>query len=235
MHSIATWNCNMAFRKKSHLIIHCRYDFLIVQECETLDKINLVKKAKSSLWIGDNQNKGLAVFSFSDFTLKLNPLYNNAYRYVIPIDVYLEEEKQFTFFAVWAMYNPINREQRYIGQIVYAMREYQSLLDEKTIIIGDFNWNKIWDARKKKSNLADLLAIIDARNIKSLYHLHFDEDFGCEKQSTLFLQKSLLKPYHIDYCFAGSYWHKKLKDVRIGKPDEWLSNSDHMPLSCYFF
>lgn len=235
MKSIATWNCNMAFRKKSDLITSFNHDFLIVQECEALEKIAFNHEPKSSLWIGDNQNKGLSIFSFNDFTLQINPLYNKLYRYVVPIDIFLGNEKQFTLFAVWAMHDSINREQRYIGQVVYALSEYQNLLDEKSIIMGDFNWNKIWDKGKKKSNLADFLTMIDAKNIKSLYHLYFDEDFGCEQQSTLFLQKNLGKPYHIDYCFAGSYWHERLKDVSIGKPDEWLSQSDHMPLSCCFF
>lgn len=235
MKSIATWNCNMAFRKKSNLITSFKHDFLIVQECEALEKIDFEHKPKSSLWIGDNQNKGLSVFSFNDFTLQINPLYNKLYRYIVPIDIFLENEKQFTLFVVWAMHDSINREQRYIGQVVYALSEYQSLLNEKSIIMGDFNCNKIWDMGKKKSHLADFLAIIDAKNIKSLYHLYFNEVFGHEKQSTLFLQKNLAKPYHIDYCFAGSYWYERLKNVSIGKPDEWLSKSDHMPLSCYFY
>lgn len=225
----------MAFRKKTEIMTSSFHDIVILQECEILEKIPDQQHVSSSLWIGDNQNKGLAVFAFNDYELKINSLYNEAYRYVVPIDVFFNNEKQFTLFAVWAMNDSINREQRYIGQVVYALKEYQSLLDNKTIIIGDFNWNKIWDKGKKKSNLEDLLAIIDSKNIKSLYHLYFCEAFGDEGQSTLFLQKNLKKSYHIDYCFAGSYWHEKLNRVCVGKPEEWLSKSDHMPLSFHFF
>ena len=220
----------MAFRKKSEIMTSSVQDIVILQECEILEKIPECQQANSSLWIGNNQNKGLAIFAFNNYELKINSLYNEAYRYVLPIDVSLNKEKQFTLFAVWAMNDSLNREQRYIGQIVYALKEYQSLLDNKSIIIGDFNWNKIWDARKKKSNLMDLLAILDLKNIKSLYHLYFNEVFGDECQPTLFLQKNLKKPYHIDYCFAASYWHEKLHYVNVGKPEEWLSKSDHMPV-----
>jgi hypothetical protein len=183
----------MAFRKKSEIMTSSVQDIVILQECEILEKIPECQQANSSLWIGNNQNKGLAIFAFNNYELKINSLYNEAYRYVLPIDVSLNKEKQFTLFAVWAMNDSLNREQRYIGQIVYALKEYQSLLDNKSIIIGDFNWNKICDARKKKSNLMDLLAILDLKNIKSLYHLYFNEVFGDECQPTLFLQKNLKK------------------------------------------
>lgn len=224
----------MAFRKKSEIITSFKHDFLIVQECESLAKIHFEYPLKSSLWVGDNPHKGLAIFAFNDYELKISPFYNKEYRYVVPIDVFFENQKQFTLFAVWAMQDSINREQRYIGQVVYALKEYQNLLDDKTIIIGDFNWNKIWDEGKKTFNLSDLLAILDRYEIKSLYHEYFNEYFGCETQSTLFLQKNLAKPYHIDYCFSGKYWYEKLKCVEIGKPENWLSKSDHMPLSFEF-
>ncbi|WP_197051133.1 endonuclease/exonuclease/phosphatase family protein [Sulfurospirillum cavolei] len=220
----------MAFRKKSEIMTSFFHDIVILQECEILEKIPNQEKVNSSLWIGHNQNKGLAVFAFNNYELKINPLYNEAYRYIIPIDIFFNKEKQFTLFAVWTMNDSINREQRYIGQVVYALKEYESLLNDKTIIIGDFNWNKIWDMRKKKLNFADLLTITDSYNIKSLYHFYFNEVFGAEVLSTLFLQKNIKKPYHIDYCFAGSYWHEKLKNVDVGKPEKWLSKSDHMPL-----
>lgn len=139
----------MAFRKKSEIMTSSVQDIVILQECEILEKIPECQQANSSLWIGNNQNKGLAIFAFNNYELKINSLYNEAYRYVLPIDVSLNKEKQFTLFAVWAMNDSLNREQRYIGQIVYALKEYQSLLDNKSIIIGDFNWNKICDAEKK--------------------------------------------------------------------------------------
>ena len=36
---IATWNCNMAFRKKAEFILVHRPDILIIPECENIDKL----------------------------------------------------------------------------------------------------------------------------------------------------------------------------------------------------
>ena len=83
---IITWNCNMAFRKKYEQILHYEPDLLIVPECEHSDKFKN-KFYDNVLWIGDNKNKGLAVFSFNDFEITIHESYCENYRYVLPIKV----------------------------------------------------------------------------------------------------------------------------------------------------
>ena len=71
---ITAWNCNMQFRNKYKYIKHLNYDIGVISECESLDKIRNVSSDidyKDAIWIGDNHNKGLGIFSFSDFNLKL--------------------------------------------------------------------------------------------------------------------------------------------------------------------
>ncbi|HEY2727282.1 MAG TPA: hypothetical protein VGI61_08925, partial [Parafilimonas sp.] len=78
---IITWNCNMAFRKKAGLILQYKPDILVIPECEHIDKIkfeNDAYKLKNALWFGQNQNKGLAVFSFNNLQIKTLDVYNDS-------------------------------------------------------------------------------------------------------------------------------------------------------------
>ena len=76
---IVTWNCNMAFRKKAAVISAFSPDILVVPECECPNKLLLdtnVPKPKQTLWFGENQNKGLGIFSYSNYTFKLVDTHN---------------------------------------------------------------------------------------------------------------------------------------------------------------
>ena len=67
-------------------------------------------------------------------------------------------------------------------------------------------------------------------DIESLYHLHFKEEQGKELTPTLFLQRNLKKPYHIDYIFGCRGFQNQLFKVTVGAPNKWLEISDHMPV-----
>src|SRR5687767_10997939 len=135
---IATWNCNMAFRKKAEFILAVKPDILVVPECEHPGK-NLFSagtaKATDALWFGRNQNKGLGIFSFCDFKFTVLDCHNPRLRMVIPIQV-SNDRYQFTLFAIWAN-NPDDKDGRYIEQVGKALDHYdQYLLSEKVILIG---------------------------------------------------------------------------------------------------
>ena len=100
---IITWNCNMAFRKKADIILSYKPDILIVPECEHPDKLKFntdTPKPTDILWFGDNKNKGLGIFSYSDFRFKLIKKHNAELKMIIPIAV--TGPFDFTLYAVWA-------------------------------------------------------------------------------------------------------------------------------------
>ena len=70
----------MAFRKKADVILALKPDILIVPECEHPDKLlfnNDILKPTDTLWFGRNQNKGLAILSYSSFRFKVLDDYND--------------------------------------------------------------------------------------------------------------------------------------------------------------
>lgn len=83
---IISWNCQGVFRKKADSILSFAPDILVVQECEHPDKI-LNSKATDFLWFGDNQNKGLGIFSFSNYRFTLLDCHTLDYKFIVPISV----------------------------------------------------------------------------------------------------------------------------------------------------
>lgn len=227
--NITSWNCQMALRKKAKAVLALSPDILIVPESEHPEKINFQGVEYNSVWIGDNPNKGLAVYGFNGVSLELESSYTDQFRHIAPINVTFNGF-EFSILAVWTMPCSEPREQRYIGQVYYSIDHYKGFIDQKTLIVGDFNWNLGFDTGKKKANFSSVLDTFSKMGIESAYHRQNNEAFGRESQNTFFMYRKEEKQYHIDYCFHGSYWASRLQSVEIGQYDGWKEYSDHAPL-----
>jgi exonuclease III len=226
---IITWNCNMAFRKKVDLLMQYQPDLLIIQECEHADKIIFLEPPTGAIWFGDNQHKGLGVFSFGKYKLELLSVHEPSFKTVLPIAV-TGGDMDFILFAIWAN-NPQDKGNQYVGQIWKAIHHYEHLIkSEGTILIGDFNSNSIWDKPKRVGNHTHLVDKLRLKQIKSVYHHHFDQKQGSELHPTFNLYKNIDKPYHLDYCFVSQDIMSTLTGMQIGGYDDWRKHSDHLPL-----
>ena len=233
---IITWNCNMAFRKKADVILTCKPDILIVPECEHPDKLLFnsgTPRPTDILWFGQNQNKGLGIFSYSDFRFKVPDVHNDHFKMIVPVAV-TGAQFDFTLFAIWAN-NSEDPDGQYITQVWKAIHHYDSLItNKKTILIGDFNSNTIWDKPKREGNHSTVVKKLEAKEIHSVYHKHFDQTQGKEQHATFYLYKHKHKTYHIDYCFASIDMLEHLKSVEIGDYESWIKYSDHVPVMVSF-
>lgn len=222
----------MAFRKKAEHILIYKPDILIVPECEHPDKLLFslsTVKPTDTLWFGKNQNKGLAIFSYSNFRFKVLDNHNQNLQMIIPIAV-TGGDFDFTLFAIWAN-NPTDQDGHYIEQVWKAVHHYNNLLkDERTLLIGDFNSNKIWDKQHRKSNHSIVVRLLEEKGIFSTYHSHHQQLQGIEAHPTLYMYRHKNKPYHIDYCFASKDLLEKVNSVEVGDFDSWIKYSDHMPV-----
>lgn len=226
----------MAFRKKADSILEHKPDILIVPECEHPDKllfpINTLRPT-DVLWFGKNQNKGLAIFSYSNYRFRVLELYNQDLQMIIPISV-TGGQFDFSLFAIWAN-NPNDIDGQYIEQVWKAVHYYETLITHtKTILIGDFNSNKIWDRKYRKSNHSHVVKFLEERGIFSTYHLYHKQLQGSEEHPTLYLYRHQNKPYHIDYCFVSQDMAEKLLSVEIGDYHSWAKYSDHVPVIVTF-
>jgi exonuclease III len=229
---IITWNCQGAFRKKADIILSYQPDILIIPESEHTDKLifnKTIPKPNCNYWHGDILNKGIGIYSYNDYKFELLAEFNPEFRYVLPFRVN-GKGQTFIMFAIWAMSNKENYEARYIGQIWRAINHYSALLSGSTILVGDFNSNKIWDYKKRVGSHSDVVRKLEEYHIQSVYHKYFHIEQGHEKHPTFFLQRKQNKPYHIDYCFASTDLVEKVVNVEIGAYSNWIEYSDHSPL-----
>ncbi|MCW7471732.1 endonuclease/exonuclease/phosphatase family protein [Leptospira kanakyensis] len=247
---IVSWNCAGGFRKKFEKIKNLNPDIIIIQECENP---NLYKKEflsfeyKSFIWEGESKNKGIGIFTKPN--LKLQKLeWNHVFEISISeiksdlLKWNSKDLKQFLpfsindnihFIAVWTKGNE-NQAFGYVGQFwKYILANKNEILNQKPIIIGDFNSNKIWDKIDRWWNHSEIINILESWNYKSLYHEKFQEEQGKEKNPTFFLQRKREKPYHIDYAFIQSVKLKKAS-LELGKFEDWIEFSDHLPLIIEF-
>lgn len=223
----------MAFRKKYERILPYEPDLLIVPECEHPDKFKN-KFYDDVLWIGENKNKGLAVFSFNDFEIAVHESYCEKYRYILPVKVLNNREINLNLIAVWSQNNKEDPKRRYIGEIWQSLNYYKNLFGSPTIVAGDFNWNVIWDGEHLKfpllGTLTDVVKFLNRFEISSIYHTLKQVKFGAEKDPTLYFRKNRQTSYHIDYIFVPLGFINCKKPVSLGKYEDWISLSDHMPL-----
>jgi len=230
---LITWNCQGAFRKKADFILIHQPDILVIQECEHPTKLIFnsdTTKPNDILWFGDNQHKGIAIFSYSDFKFQILEEYDENIKLVIPISVTnTNNDVHFTLFAIWAN-NRNDPNGRYVEQVWKAVNYYEQFLEGQAILTGDFNSNRIWDKQHKTGNHSDVVDKLAKKSIWSVYHTYLNQQQGEEEHPTFFLHRNIEKPYHLDYCFASSELYEQIKSMEVGNYDDWIAYSDHTPL-----
>lgn len=225
---IITWNCNGAFRKKYSLLEAFDADLLIIQECEDPAQSTAEYKnwAREYLWIGDNKNKGLGVFSRKGHKLvKLNWDCGR-----LQLFLPFQFDSKTTIVAIWTK-QAGSKHFGYVGQLWKYLQLHKSKLTQgNTILCGDWNSNAIWHDHEAWWNHLDVVRELEELDICSLYHRLYNRQQGQEIHPTLYMYRKRERPFHIDYIFM----HQKIFDnetsLDIGKADEWLAHSDHMPI-----
>jgi exodeoxyribonuclease-3 len=137
---------------------------------------------------------------------------------------------ELTILGVWTKADKSNEIFGYIGQFWKYLQIHRDVLSKaRTLVVGDFNSNSIWDKPERWWNHSDVIKELRDIELESVYHFQLQESQGKETKPTFFLQRNRDKPYHIDYIFASSDLLNNC-ELEVGQHDDWLPFSDHMPL-----
>ena len=215
---IVSWNCRGRFRDKYPAIQALDADIYVIQECENPEKYkrNFEGFFMDYIWYGEKDSKGLAIFVSPEIKYQMNdwPVY--CLRHFLSLRI----NDTFNLLGVWA--GPPYIEEYCIYQAINIDR-----YDEKTIIIGDFNSNAIWDKQHGMRNHSVVVDQLKNKGLVSAYHHTSGEKHGEESQNTFCLYKNPGKKYHIDYCFLNP---ERIADFKILNENVWLELSDHYPI-----
>lgn len=210
-------------------------DIYVIQECENPAEIkhsSYSEWAKNYLWIGDRNHKGLGIFARKNIKLEsldwTNTYKDHSVKHFLPCRI----NDKIQFIGVWTHSNN-SPNFGYIGQFWKFIQLHKSKFQD-IIIAGDFNSNVKWDQWDRWWNHSDVIRELSETRVESLYHKYFKEQQGSEANPTFFLHKNLNKPYHIDYIFAGNTFSNNLQKMEIGKVEDWIKLSDHLPMLCEF-
>jgi exonuclease III len=225
---IVTWNCNGAFRNKYQEIAKYDADIYVIQECEDPSHTSgeYRKWAINYQWVGDSKHRGLGIFAKDRIHFEHLDWNDNGLQLFLPVRV----NNQFNLIGVWTKHAN-SPTFKYIGQLwKYLEFNKDKMAADQAVLCGDLNSNKIWDIWDRWWNHSDVVRELNNMNMVSLYHAVTGEQQGSETVPTLYHQKNLKKPYHIDYCFAPESWVSKVNKLEVGDYSKWCSLSDHSPL-----
>ena len=220
---IITWNCNLQFAKKFEHLEPMNADICIIQECEKL-KEDYFPNAKF-FWTGRIENKGLGVL-IKNGSASLDSIHNPNLINFLPI-----RSDDLKILGVWA-YN--HRAKKFgddvSGETIQAIEFYKEWLVDGNlpcVFGGDFNNSVIWDKPNNQNNFQNINSKLEDLGFNSAYHSQTADQFGSEETATFFHTKQESKKYHIDYLYLKSL---KSHSVELGKYDDWIKLSDHVPI-----
>ncbi len=104
-----------------------------------------------------------------------------------------------------------------------------SIRKNLTILLGDFNSHRKFNATNKSYNHDDLVHDLEDLGLVSAYHTYHGCKHGDELDTTYYWQWKVTQPFHIDYCFLPKPWASKISSVAI-PGFEQFNSSDHRPL-----
>jgi len=228
----------MALHRKFEAVLRLAPDIAVICECAEPARLKALAGSLTfgddAVWIGDNRNKGLAVFAFNGYAVRLADPFHSTLRHVAPVRV--TGPVACNLLAVWAQNGSggVSRK-RQLGPLRRALTKYRGFMAERpSIVAGDFNNNVYWHRPGWRINHANAVATMETLGLTSAYHAIRCEPQGKESVPTLYWRdrKKDGPTYHIDYVFLPAPWLGRVRELAVGTFEDWCGSglSDHVPI-----
>jgi exodeoxyribonuclease-3 len=229
----------MALHRKSDALLRLRPDVAVICECAEPQRLaafggGLAGCNTAPVWIGDNRNKGLAVFTWNGYRAQLSHPFYPTLRHVVP--VHISGPVECNLLAVWAQNASAGvRRKHQLGPLRRALTKYKAFLTERpSIVAGDFNNNVFWHRPGWRSNHGNVVASLANLGLLSAYHELRGEKQGGETVPTLYWRDRTKDgpSYHIDYVFLAAHFLAHVSELAVGNYEDWCGCglSDHVPI-----
>ena len=226
----------MAFHRKVDALLSERPDIAIVGECASPEVLGAkadLRRLGEMVWVGDNPQKGLAVFARNGYVAELDDAYDPGLHHLAPIRI--TGAHRFNLLAVWAKnLSGGNYRKDQPGPLRLGLDRYRDFLTETDLVVGgDLNNNRIWDRPGWPINHMTAVDLLGDLGLASAYHHLRGEAHGKERTPTIYWRDRTLggPRYHIDYVFVPEPWLDSAT-LRVGSFRKWVGTglSDHVPL-----
>lgn len=235
---IVVWNCAMALHAKLDAIAALEPDIAIISECAEPSIVRRKSKSEmpsSLVWVGDNQHKGLAVFAFDRWSVELDDSHEPSRRILAPVRI--SGPFRFRLLAAWSFNRRQDLDTQRRGPLQAAVEDRSLFLSQSgpLVVAGDFNDNAVFQQSWCTNPRGWILgALLENIGLTSAYHEHLGCEYGQEPDPTLYWRNRTADGprYHIDYCYVPREWAGAIRNVEVGRFDNWVANglSDHVPL-----
>lgn len=232
---IVTWNCNQALHKKAGALMRLEPDIAIIQECadwEHLVRNKTHLPCRDHEWMGFNPNKGLAIFSFGDYCLQRYERFVEELWCYLPVHV--TGPANFNVLGVW-MADFRRLPAGGANNPPYAIEHYWDFLSRPpSIVAGDFNIlpRGMWNRNPRRPDEPSSYELLSELGLVSAYHAVTGEAPGHESTAMHYHKRHVdqRRIIHADYTFVPAAEIARLPHCDVGKKEEWLDHSDHMPM-----
>ena len=220
---ISTWNCHHgALDERCRLLRTPMPDICILQECYRPSAVD-----DSQFWLGDLESphaKGIGIKVSEGHQIHAEALTADFGNGAFPCTIRRTTGASIHILAICAEKLP-----SYVKYIDRALDAYGEFLKfENAILVGDFNSSPELDTSISSRPHAQLVARLSEEfGLVSAYHFHTKQ----AEWPTYYHNFKRDKPFHIDYCFLSREWAKGIKNVTVGLFEDWIAESDHMPLT----
>lgn len=186
-------------------------DIAIIPECASPAKDEFKQRSlpcTAREWIGFNEDKGLGVFAFNGVQLRVHPSYSERFQLYLPVEV--SGPCNFHLLGCW-MADKRTKPAGTSNHPKEAVEFYRDFLTAKpAVVAGDFNYYI------PEPELSEM-------GLKSA-------NGWLPRQTHYHKRKRSSRPITVDYMFAPKRGEPRLSRFQVGKADEWLEHSDHVPL-----
>jgi hypothetical protein len=195
-----------------------------VPECSDKARLDGLERVG---WTGANVIKGLGVFARPDLGALVDGSLDLTREWYLPIRF---PDLDLKILAAWSMHARGGESGPLRGRIHRTLDHYGDFLaGGRTILIGDLNDNVTWDTPAYPS-FSRITTTLAGLGLTNLYLARSGEEVGAETLATLYFLRHRHEPYFVDHVFVPEAWLPLVRGFEIGRPDEWLDASDHMPL-----